>query len=164
MGTNALQILSSHYFGEHSRTPSGLWAGLDCLGISPTETEWCAQLAILLRFSSWAPKWSPPSPGLSCLPWSSPRRPTRRPAGSTCPGSASRSYKNHSFSVEHVSPESLKERKVFTSLCSSWTSRAAPAAPWTSWTCYRTRRTSSGSPLASATGSQGFHQSRRPEW
>ena len=39
MGTNALQILSSHYFGEHSRTPSGLWAGLDCLRISPAETE-----------------------------------------------------------------------------------------------------------------------------
>ena len=33
MGTYALQILSSHYFGEHSRTPSGLWAGLDPLVI-----------------------------------------------------------------------------------------------------------------------------------
>ena len=33
VGTYALQILSSHYFGEHSRTPSGLWAGLDPLVI-----------------------------------------------------------------------------------------------------------------------------------
>jgi len=45
MGTYVLQIRSSHYFGEHSRTPSGLRAGLDCLrispgkGISPAETE-----------------------------------------------------------------------------------------------------------------------------
>ena len=33
VGTYALQILSSHYFGDHSRTPSGLWAGLDPLVI-----------------------------------------------------------------------------------------------------------------------------------
>jgi hypothetical protein len=34
MGTYALQILSLHDVGEHSRTPSGLWAGLHCLCIS----------------------------------------------------------------------------------------------------------------------------------
>jgi hypothetical protein len=46
MGTYVLQILSSHDVGEHSRTPSGLWAGLHCLRISLGNQGMTSKMAI----------------------------------------------------------------------------------------------------------------------
>ena len=46
MGIYALQILSSHDVGEHSRTPSGLWAGLHYLCISLGNQGMTSKMAI----------------------------------------------------------------------------------------------------------------------